>query len=59
VVLLKLTLCRGERRLLLSHCSLRCSQALVRLPQRLVPLQERGTHHVDRRTAFRSLGTLV
>jgi hypothetical protein len=38
MVLLELSLHRGERRLLLSRCSLRRSQGLARLLQRLVPL---------------------
>jgi hypothetical protein len=59
VVLLELSLRRGERRLPLCRYNLHRGQILARLLQRLVSRQERSIHHVDRGGALRSLRTLV
>jgi hypothetical protein len=63
---LELSLHRGKGDLLLYHRGLRIVQGGVRLlllairrRQRLVSLQERGIHPVDRGGALRGQGTLV
>jgi hypothetical protein len=59
VVLLESSLHRGERRLPLRSRNPHRGQVLARLLQRLILLQKRRRHHVDRGDAFRSLGALV